>query len=319
MAGANAWRASSDAVRPSPVLVLDSGIGGLGVVAELRALRPGLPIVYLADTAGFPYGDRSAGELARHLVSVVRRAIVAVSPSLVVLACNTASVAALAILRAHFDVPFVGCVPAIKWAAALSRTRCFGLLATPATVSRPYVADLVARFAPDCVVLSHGARTLAGLAEARFHGTAAAAAQVAAELAGLLNQPGAERIDTVVLGCTHYRLLLPELARAARPGITWLDPAPAVARQVARVLDTVAGRAFDAASAAGMNSAAGEGSRHDLRPAGRSDTAIGATAFVTAPPASPRELARRLLAYGFARVCPLENCITLPAVGPVTP
>ncbi len=292
------------------MLVLDSGVGGLGVVAELRALRPGLPIVYLADTAGFPYGDRPADDLARHLVSLLGRAIALASPSLVVIACNTASVAALATLRARFDVPFVGCVPAVKWAAALSRTRCFGLLATPATVSRPYVADLVARFASDCVVLSHGAGSLAALAEARFHGAAPAAARVAAELDGLLGQPGAARIDTVVLGCTHYRLLLPELARAAPAGITWLDPAPAVARQAAFVLDTMASRGASrqaSRAAADVLAAAGEGSRRASGAARHGGAAVGATAFVTAPPARPRDLARRLLAYGFGRLRLLEG------------
>ncbi len=267
----------------APVLVLDSGIGGLGVVAELRALRPGLPIAYLADTAGFPYGGRPADELACHLVSVVARAIAATAPCLVVLACNTASIAALPVLRARFDLPFVGCVPAIKWAAALSRTRCFGLLATPATVSRPYVADLVARFAPDCTVHSHGAHHLAALAEDRFRGAPVPPAAVAAELAGLLDQPGAGRIDTIVLGCTHYRLLLPELARAAPPGITWLDPAPAVARRAAFLLDTLPAAPPDPAS-----------------------PRVGATMFTTAPPDRPRDLARRLLAHGFASLRVLD-------------
>ncbi len=258
------------------MLVLDSGVGGLGVVAELRALRPGLPIAYLADTAGFPYGERPADDLARHLVALVARAIAAIAPCLVVLACNTASVAALAALRARFDLPFVGCVPAIRWAARLSRTRCFGLLATPATVSRPYVADLVARFAPDCTVHAHGATHLAALAENRFHGTPVAPAAIAAELAGLLDQPGAARIDTIVLGCTHYRLLLPELARAAPPGIAWLDPAQAVARQACVLLDALPAP-----------------SRTSPRPT------AGATVFVTSPPARPRALARRFLPYGF--------------------
>lgn len=264
------------------MLVLDSGIGGLGVVAELRALRPGLPIAYLADTAGFPYGERDSRDLARHLVALVARAIEAISPCLVVLACNTASVAGLATLRARFDLPFVGCVPAVKWAASVSRTRCFGLLATPATVSRPYVADLVARFAPDCMVHSHGARDLAGLAEGRFLGTPPPPGAVAAELAGLLEQPGAERIDTIVLGCTHFRLLLPELARAAPAGITWLDPAPAVARRAAFLLD------------------ASPAARPALHP-------VGAAVFVTARPEHPRALARRFLAHGFASLHVLDT------------
>ncbi len=276
------------------MLVLDSGIGGLGVVAELRALRPGLPIAYLADTAGFPYGERAADDLTAHLVALVSRAIDAVAPCLVVLACNTASVAALAALRARFDLPFVGCVPAIRWAAALSRTRRFGLLATPATVARPYVADLVARFAPDCTVHAHGARRLAELAEDRFAGTPPPPGAVAAELAGLFAQPGAAGIDTVVLGCTHYRLLLPELARAAPPGITWLDPAPAVARRIAVLLDAIPAKPSAPVPA---------------RVPG------GASVFVTSPPAHPQALARRFLAHGFAELRVLDPAPP-PAAGP---
>ncbi len=265
------------------MLVLDSGVGGLGVVAELRALRPGLPIAYLADTAGFPYGERAPEDLVRHLVALLSRAIAAVAPRLVVLACNTASVVALAALRARFDLPFVGCVPAIKWAASLSRTRCFGLLATPATAAGPAVADLVARFAPDCTVHAHGARHLAGLAERRFLGTPPPPGTVAAELDGLLSQPGAGRIDTIVLGCTHYRLLLPELARAAPPGLTWLDPAPAVARRVSFLLDATPCPALPRLPR------------------------VNAVAFVTAPPDRPHELARRLLAFGFASLRLLDT------------
>ncbi len=253
-------------------------------MAELRALRPGLALHYLADTAGFPYGDKRPAELAVHLVALLDAAIAQLRPCLVVLACNTASVAGLESLRARFDVPFVGCVPAIKWAASLSRTRCFGLLATPATVSRPYVADLVRRFAPDCAVLSHGARALAGLAEQRFAGQEPDPGAIAAELSGLLDQPGAERIDTIVLGCTHYRLLMPELRRAA-PGVTWLDSAPAVARRAATLLDAL--------GEAGGAALAGQGA--------------GGSVLVTRLPADPRAMARRFLPHGFARLCLLQD------------
>ena len=272
------------------VLVLDSGIGGLGIATELRALRPDAPITYLADNAGFPYGDLAPGTLCARLTTLLAEAMACLQPGLVVVACNTASVVALAALRARFAVPFVGCVPAVKLAAALSRTRCFGLLATPATVSRPYVADLVARFAPDCTVLSHGARHLAALAERRFAGLPVDPRALAAELQGLLGQPGAERMDTVVLGCTHYRLLLPELCRVA-PGLVWLDPAPAVARRASELLGPA-------------------GTSGTERPPGRSSTVL-----LTRRPAEPRLVARRFLQHGFGALGLLHGGRIEPLVG----
>ena len=218
------------------LLVLDSGIGGLTVAAAIRRVLPGVGMTYLADHGGYPYGALTDAALTERLLRVLDAAIAQVNPSAVVVACNTASTVALAAMRARFALPFIGCVPPIKPAAQLSRSRCIGLLATPATVRRAYIEDLVARFAADCRVISHGALRLADLAEARFRGEPVDQTALRDELDALLAQPGADAIDTIVLGCTHYALLLPDLRRLA-PQIThWLDPAEPVARQVRAVL-----------------------------------------------------------------------------------
>ncbi len=219
------------------VLVFDSGIGGLGVAAAVRRTLPGVALSYLMDDAGFPYGGRSDADLVARVLAVVGAGLAALQPDLVVIACNTASTVALAALRAAYAVPFVGCVPPLKSAAAASRSRVVGVLATPATVRGPYLQALAARVAPDCRVVVQGAAGLAALAEARFAGHAVAMDAVRAELGSLRDAP---LLDAVALGCTHYALLLPEL-HACLPHVQWHDPALPVAAQVARVAATLAG------------------------------------------------------------------------------
>ena len=164
--GSPSRKAEPDAVTRR-LLAFDSGIGGLSVVRELRALLPGMPIDYLADNAVFPYGELPDAVLVARVLELLDAAIEQRRPDAVVIACNTASTTALDALRARHRVPFIGCVPPIKWAAAVSRTRHIGLLATSATVRRPYLRTLQARFAPDCTLIAHGARGLADIAEKR--------------------------------------------------------------------------------------------------------------------------------------------------------
>lgn len=247
-------RATPPAIRCPRVLVLDSGIGGLGIASAIRRAVPEAGLTYLADHGWFPYGSRDADALAARLVRLVGLLSGRHAPDLVVIACNTASTAALAALRAAFPaLAFVGVVPPVKWAAARSRTRTIGLLATEATVGRAYVRDLRDRFAPDCRLVAHGAGRLAGLAEARFRGEKVTRDAVADELAPLFAAPGGDCIDTICLGCTHYGLLLDELRAAAPAGLEWLDPAEAVARRVAGLLDrpVAPGAASGAAAAPG--------------------------------------------------------------------
>ncbi len=215
------------------VLAFDSGIGGLSIVGELRRLLPMARIDYLADNAVYPYGELADEVLVERVCGVIGAAIRRLRPALVVVACNTASTIALGALRERFAVPFVGCVPPIKWAAELSRTRHIGLLATAATVRRPYLRALQERYAPDCRLIAYGARDLADLAEAAFRGHRIDADAVRRELDRMFGQPGGERIDVVGLGCTHYGVLLPSLRALSPAGITWLDPAAAVARRAA--------------------------------------------------------------------------------------
>jgi len=213
------------------LLVFDSGIGGLGVVAEIRRLQPQAGITYLADNAAFPYGEKPDDILLPHFIALIGRAIDKFRPAAAVIACNTASTIALAALREKFSLPIIGCVPPIKPAAAASRTRHIGVLGTAATVRRAYLQSLVDKFAPDCAIHSLGTPTLADLAERKFRGHQV---DVAAAIAPLFAQPDGGLIDAIAIGCTHYTFLRPEF-EALYPNLAWFDPAPAVARQTANI------------------------------------------------------------------------------------
>lgn len=223
---------SSTDVRRHHVLVFDSGLGGLSIAREIIAAEPHCHISYLADTAYFPYGTKSDGELIARIEAVIEKALLLLAPDIVVIACNTASTLALSHLRQRFNLPFVGVVPAIKPAAGLSATKTLGLLATPATVSRPYTAQLIADFAGDCRVIRFGSHSLVATAEASLCGVAPAPLQIEQELAGLFAQTAGGDIDTIVLACTHFPLLTHSLKQAAPHIRHWVDSGAAVARQV---------------------------------------------------------------------------------------
>lgn len=218
-----------------PILFFDSGVGGLSVLAPARALLPQAPLVYAADSAGFPYGTKSEAEIAARVPALLGRLAERYRPRLIVIACNTASTIALAHVRAALDIPIVGTVPAIKPAAALSKTRVIGVLGTEATVRQPYVDDLAARFAADCTVIRHGSAELVELAEAKLHGAPSDPARFRAVLDGLFGQPEGERIDVVVNACTHFPLVETELAAAAPHPIAFVDGGPGIARRIAHL------------------------------------------------------------------------------------
>ena len=213
----------------APILFFDSGVGGLSVLAPTRALLPSAPIVYVADSAGFPYGTKSEAELAARVPALLGRLAERFRPRLIVIACNTASTIALDHVRAALDIPVVGTVPAIKPAAEMSKSRVIGVLGTDATVRQPYVDNLAARFAADCTIVRHGSAELVALAEAKLAGKTIDVGAVEAAVQPLRATPG---LDTVVLACTHFPLLAGELG-AALPGVTFVDGGPGIARRIA--------------------------------------------------------------------------------------
>jgi glutamate racemase len=223
------------------ILVFDSGFGGLTVHAEIRKVLPGAAYVYLADDAAFPYGPKPAAELIRRVVDVIGAAIARHRPDIVVIACNTASTICLPALRAAFAVPFVGTVPAVKPAAALSTTKMISVLGTPGTVTREYTHDLIIAHAPDCRVNLVGAVNLARLADVYLAGGEVADADVLAEIAPCFRDRDGIRTDAVVLACTHYPLLVDVYERIAPWPVSWVDPAPAIARRVVSLIGEASG------------------------------------------------------------------------------
>lgn len=221
----------------APILFFDSGLGGLTVLGPTRALLPTAPIIYAADYAGLPYGQKSEAELAARVPALLGRLVERYQPRLAVIACNTASTIALAHVRAALDVPIVGTVPAIKPAAALTKSGVIGVLGTEATVRQPYVDDLSARFAADKRVLRHGSPGLVTGAEAKLRGEAVDPAVVRRAIAGLTGQPGGEAMDVIVLACTHFPLLRAELQAAAGDGVRLIDGAEGIARRIAHLTE----------------------------------------------------------------------------------
>ena len=224
---------------PATILVFDSGLGGLTVFREIAAARPDARFVYVADDAGFPYGNMPEEALITRIVHVIGKAIVEHAPDLVVVACNTASTLALTELRARFKVPFVGTVPAIKPACAQSVSKRIAVLGTQATVGREYTRALIREFAAGCEVALVGSPRLASFAEAELAGEPVADADIRTEITGCFIETEGRRTDTVVLACTHYPLLLARFRAVAPWPVEWLDPAPAIARRVADLLRDV--------------------------------------------------------------------------------
>ncbi|MBI4724432.1 MAG: glutamate racemase [Rhodomicrobium sp.] len=222
--------------RTPRLLFLDSGLGGLTVLRAARQAIPEAHIRFIADDAGFPYGLKTESVLIARLVSLIEKAVADFIPDCIVLACNTASTIALQVLRDTFTVPIVGTVPAIKPAAALTKSGLVSVLATPGTAGREYTRALIEKFGAGARFTLVGAPALAGIAEAYASGAAVDDTAIGQEIAPCFIESGSARTDVVVLGCTHYPLLLDRLDALAPWPIIWLDPAPAIARRIANVL-----------------------------------------------------------------------------------
>jgi len=215
------------------VLVFDSGIGGLSIAGCIHRALPSVRLVYLADSAGFPYGGQSEAVVVDRSRALIRQALEDFPCDVVVVACNTASTVVLPALRSMTDIPVIGVVPAIKPAAGVSLNRRIGILATPATVARPYLAELIDDFASDCLVERIGLPDLVCWIEGQVCGEALPSEALSEGL-----QPFRDAgVDTVVLGCTHYPLVAPLLKELLPEVKFWVDSGDAIARRVIWLLE----------------------------------------------------------------------------------
>lgn len=216
----------------APIGVFDSGVGGLSVLRAILLELPDKPIIYLADQAHVPYGPRSLAEV-RSFSETISRYLINQGCKLVVVACNTASAAALYSLRQTFpDTPFIGMEPAVKPAAEITRTRAVGVLATPATFQGVLYASVVERFANGVQIYQDTCPGLVIQIESGHLDSMETREILEKALRPMLKQG----IDTVVLGCTHYPFVIPLIQHITGPFIRVIDPAPAIARQVRRIL-----------------------------------------------------------------------------------
>ncbi len=216
----------------APLLFFDTGVGGLSVLKAAQAALPYAPIVYAADYAGLPYGTKSEAEIAARVPALLGRLVERYRPRLVTIACNTACTIALSHVRAALDVPVVGTVPAIKPASLVTKTGVIGLLGTAATIRQPYVDRLEAEFAQDMTLLRYAAPELVHAAEAKMRGEVSDPKVFAEAIAGLTNQPNGDRLDAIVLGCTHFPLVQDELSKASAPNMQFVDGAAGIARRI---------------------------------------------------------------------------------------
>jgi len=218
--------------KSNPIGIFDSGVGGLSIAAAVHRLFPAESLLYFADRANFPYGGRSE-EQVRHLARAAAQFLIGQDAKLVVVACNTASSVALPLLRSRFSVPFVGVVPGVKPGSAVSRAAHVGVLATATTFQTRVFSELTEQFAEGVEIRCQVCPDLVALVEAGEVDSPRVDALIARDLAPLVEAG----VDTLVLGCTHYSFLVRALKRAAPLGVTIIDTAVPVARQVGRVLE----------------------------------------------------------------------------------
>ncbi|MEW5872902.1 MAG: glutamate racemase [Chloroflexota bacterium] len=217
-----------------PIGIFDSGVGGLSVLRALWAELPDETFIYLADQGRVPYGPRSLEQVRSFSVEITNF-LLEQGARLIVVACNAASAAALHHLRRTFpDTPFVGMEPAVKPAAEQTHSGVVGVLATPATFQGALYASVVERFANGVELLQHTCPGLVAQIEAGHLDTPQTRAILEEALQPMLGRG----IDTVVLGCTHYPFVIPLIQQIAGPQVRVIDPAPAVARQARRVLES---------------------------------------------------------------------------------
>lgn len=212
--------------------IIDSGIGGKGIEAEVKKLLPNVEIEYLADTKNFPYGTKPVRVL-RKILSDNIESMIRKGANVIVLACNSATVSSVKYLRNKFDIPIVGVVPAIKPAAALTKTKKIAIFATPITSKSAYQQELIDQYCQGIKVFKIPFYDLAALIE---QGKTSSATSRVAEVWSKYKD---KNIDTIVLGCTHYTLIRPEIQKIVGPKVKLLDSNLAVAKQVEKVYNMI--------------------------------------------------------------------------------
>ena len=219
----------------APIVFLDSGIGGLPYFEWMLREVPQETYIYVADRKNFPYGERETGELIALVIAVVEQIINELKPKLVVIACNTASVVALAKLRDRFKIPFVGVVPALKTAAERSHYRRIGLLATSRTVADAYTDRLISDYASDCRVTRVGNPDIVDFIERYFLHSSIDERQDL--LDDTVKQFTEASIDFLVIGCTHFIFIEDDLRKALGQAVYIIDSREGVGKQVIRLLE----------------------------------------------------------------------------------
>ena len=219
-----------------PLLFLDSGMGGLSIADAVRAHLPHHQQVYVADYAGFPYGTKTESEIVDRLPALLAQLAKAYKPTIITIACNTASTIALDAVRDIVDIPIVGTVPAIKPAAAISKSNIIGVLGTQATVRQPYVANLAQQFAPGADIIHYGAAGLVTLAEAKMREEIIDMGQLRSTITPMMDHPSFHAMDVLVLSCTHFPFLREELAELLPRGCQLIDGAQGIARRITTLL-----------------------------------------------------------------------------------
>ena len=228
---------AATAMNEQPVLVFDSGVGGLTVLREARVLIPDRRFIYVADDAAFPYGAWEEPALREHILGLFGKLLDRYHPALSIIACNTASTLVIEALRQTFPgETFVGTVPAIKPAAERTRSGLVSVLATPGTVKRQYTRDLIHQWATKCHVRLVGSDRLAALAETYMRDGFVDEDAVRAEIAPCFVELEGRRTDIVVLACTHYPFLVNRMRKTAPWPVDWIDPAEAIARRALSLL-----------------------------------------------------------------------------------
>ncbi|WP_413154651.1 glutamate racemase [Bartonella sp. cb54] len=223
-----------------PLLFFDSGIGGLTVLREVRVLIPEAQFIYVADDAGFPYGNWEENILKNRILRIFTNLLALYNPALCVVACNTASTLMMADLRQKFPhIFFVGTVPAIKLAAEQTKSGLISVLATPGTVQRAYTHKLINSFAGQCHVQLVGSEKLAAFAENYVRGKPVNSAELRYEISPCFVEKNGKYTDIIVLACTHYPFLIHLFREQALWSVEWIDTAKSIAKYTRSLLPRI--------------------------------------------------------------------------------